>query len=401
MIKFAVMNGLFTQKGRIIITCNNRLCPYLQQELQEMGLVPDRSFPTGVELQGTLRDCIPLNLKLRTASQVLYSLKTFTAEHPDDIYEAVRKIAWEEMLGADGYFSVTSNVDHPSINNTMFTNLRVKDAVVDRMREKKGVRPASGASLHGLVIHLFWKHEHAEIFLDTSGDSIARHGYRKIPGKAPMLEALAFAAILATGWDRLSPFVNPMCGSGTLAIEAALLATRRYPGLFRENYSFMHLAGYDDGFYREAMEAIRAGVVQDTGVRIIASDISSRAIENAALNAQAAGVRRCIRFEVCDFAATPLPATEHGVLFLNPEYGERLGEEAELAETYARIGDFLKRECAGYTGFIFTGNPSLAKKIRLNPSRKYEFYNARIDCRLLKYELYEGTRRKDRKVSEL
>ena len=393
---FTAMNDLFTRKSRIIITCNSRLSPWLTQEMMELGIDIERSFLTGVEALGTLADCIPLNLRLRAASQILYSLDTFQAEHPDDVYEAVKKIAWEDILKDDGFFSVTSNVQHPTINNTMFTNLRVKDAIVDRIRDSKGTRPSSGSSAQGLVVHLFWKDGDAEIFIDSSGESLARHGYRKIPGKAPMLEALAFSTILATGWDRRSPFVNPMCGSGTLAIEAALLATNRYPGLFRNNYSFMHLRGYDDTLHQKSREEMEAAVNDQVDLQIIASDNSSGAIENASLNALAAGVRKKIRFEVCDFAATPIPATEKGVIFFNPEYGERLGEIPELTEKYARIGDYLKNKCQNYTGFVFSGNFDLVKKIRLNPARKIEFYNARIDCRLFRYELYSGSRRKDR-----
>ena len=211
-----------------------------------------------------------------------------------------------------------------------------------------------------------------------------------------MLEALAFSTVMATRWDKHAPFVNPMCGSGTIAIEAALIATNRYPGLYRSNYSFMYLAGYTEKMYTDCLEVVKNKIREVPGLQIIASDMSGRAIENAALNAEAAGVRDLIRFEICDFAETPLPETETGIIFFNPEYGERLGEVEELAETYSRMGDFLKQKCKGYTGYIFTGNLDLAKKIRLNPKRRIEFYNAKIDCRLLEYELYAGTRRTDK-----
>ena len=393
------MNDLFSRKERIIITCNNRLSPYLQQEIRDLGYSIVRAFATGVELNGSIADCIPLNLQLRSASQVLYSLKNFQADHPDDVYNAVKEIDWEDILKEDGYFSVTSNVQHPSVNNSLFTNLRVKDAIVDRMREKTGIRPATGSSSQALVIHLFWKDENAEVFIDTAGESIAKHGYRKIPGQAPMLEALAFSTVMATRWDKRSPFINPMCGSGTIAIEAALIATNRYPGLYRTNYSFMYLAGYEEKMYADCLEKVKNKITIVPGLQIVASDISGRAIENAALNAVAAGVRDLIRFEICDFADTPLPETESGIIFINPEYGERLGEAEELLETYSRIGDFLKQKCKGYTGYVFTGNLDLAKKIRLNPKKRIEFYNAKIDCRLLEYELYAGTRRTDKVVS--
>ena len=217
--------SLYTTKAPVTITCHKRLAPYLEQEVRELGFEIEEAFVTGVRVNASMNDCIKLNLNLRCASQVLYSLKQFTANNADDVYTNVVNIKWEELIPENGYFSVTSNVMNDTINNSMFANLRVKDAIVDRIRECTNKRPSTGAELTGTVIHLFWKNDHAELFADTSGDSLARHGYRKIPGRAPMLEALAAATIMATRWDRKSPFVNPMCGSGTVAIEAALIAT--------------------------------------------------------------------------------------------------------------------------------------------------------------------------------
>ncbi len=219
----------FNQSSRIIITCNKRLAPYLQQEVEDLGFFPERTFQTGVELQGTIKDCIKLSLNLRCGSQVLFSLKTFKASHAERLYENLVNYPWENILDPDGYFSVTSNVNNPSINNELFVNVKVKDAIVDRMRKQTGKRPNSGPELDKAVIHLYWKDNDAEIFLDTSGETLSKHGYRKIPGRAPMLEALAAGTVMASKWDRTSPFVNPMCGSGTLAIEAVLLATNRRP----------------------------------------------------------------------------------------------------------------------------------------------------------------------------
>jgi putative N6-adenine-specific DNA methylase len=180
----------FTTPSRIIITCHKWLSPALQTEVKELGFTVVRAFQTGVELQGTVADCIRLNLNLRCASQVMYSLKAFGCNDPDELYNNLLSVEWETLITPDGYFSVTSNVFHPSITTNLFANLRVKDAVVDRMREKTGQRPSTGSELSGAVVYLFWKHEEAEIFLDTSGETLAKHGYRKLPGKAPMLEAL-------------------------------------------------------------------------------------------------------------------------------------------------------------------------------------------------------------------
>ena len=385
--------NVFTTKAAIIITCHKRITPYLEQEVRELGFTIEDSFVTGVRLSGTVNDCIKLNLNLRCASQVLYSLKQFEARDADAIYNNLVDYPWETILPDSGYFSVTSNVSNETINNNLFANLRVKDAIVDRLREKTGKRPSSGSELTGAVFNLFWKNDHAEIFIDTSGNSLARHGYRKIPGLAPMLEALASATIYATRWNRVSPFVNPMCGSGTLAIEAALIATNRRPGLFRTNYAFMHLQGYDDAVYLKEDALLEEQIIDVPELRIIATDYSERAIENAKKNAIAAGVAKMIEFNVCDFADTEVPQDVPGIMFVNPEYGERLGQVQELEATYKRIGDFMKQRCRGYYGYVFTGNLELAKKTGLKASRRIEFYTSTIDCRLLEYELYAGSRK--------
>lgn len=389
------MTKLFTTNSRIIITCNKRLSPFLMQEVAELGFVAVRTFSTGVELQGSLNDCIRLNLNLRCASQVLYAIKEFAATNPGDVYRELSSIEWEKIIDQQGYFTVTSNVDHPSIRTSLFANVKVKDAIVDRMRDKTGGRPNSGPELDKTVVHLFWREELAEIFIDTSGETLAKHGYRKIPGKAPMLEALAAATLLATKWNRIAPFINPMCGSSTLAIEAALLATNRKPGLFRSNYAFMHIAGYDQGVYEHERQLLFSQIKELAALTIIATDISADAINISKINAATAGVEDCIQFAVGDFETTDVPVAAEGVVFFNPEYGDRLGVESELEETYARIGDFMKKKCKGYTGYIFTGNLELAKKIGLKAKRRIEFYTSKIDCRLLEYELYSGTRRTD------
>lgn len=389
----------FTTVSTIIITCHKRIAPYLEQEVKELGFAIDETFITGVKLTGTMNDCIKLNLNLRCASQVLYSLQKFPAGNPDAIYNQLKHIAWENILPNPGYFSVTSNVNNPTINNSMFANLRVKDAIVDRLRDKRGTRPSTGAELTGTVIHLFWKNEDAEIFIDTSGDSLARHGYRKIPGLAPMLEGLAAATIFATKWDRRSPFINPMCGSGTLAIEAALIATNRRPGLFRTNYAFMHVQGYDETVYAKEDALLEEQIIDVPNLKIMATDYNPKAIDNAKKNAVAAGVSKLIDFAVCDFAETNVPVNANGIMIINPEYGERLGDIKELEATYSRIGDFMKQKCGGYFGYIFTGNMELAKKIGLKANRRIEFYNSTIDCRLLEYELYSGSRRDPKEMN--
>jgi 23S rRNA G2445 N2-methylase RlmL len=382
----------FQTSSRIIITCKKRLAPFLKQEVEELGFVPVRIFTTGIELKGTMNDCIRLNLNLRCASQVLYSLEKFRATNPEEVYTRLLYYPWESIIPEDGYISVTSNVDNFTVNSDLFMNVKVKDAIADKIRRETSKRPNSGPDLDYTVINLYWKEEEAEIFIDTSGHTLAKHGYRKIPGKAPMLEALATATIMASKWDQKTPFVNPMCGSGTVAIEALLLATHRRPGLYRSNYSFMHVTGYDKVIYDEEYKKLEEQIIEVPGLKIVATDLSEDAIYVSKINAAEAGVEKLIEFAVCDFESTEMPA-DIGVIYFNPEYGERLGEVSELEETYARIGDFLKKKCQGYTGYIFTGNLDLAKKIGLRASRKVEFYTSQIDCRLLEYEMYMGSKR--------
>jgi putative N6-adenine-specific DNA methylase len=395
MFTFVSIMQIFSHNSKIIITCSNRLSPFLQQEIQELGFTPVRVFKTGVELKGTLADCIKLNLNLRCASQVLFSVKEFTAQNADDLYKTLLDFEWEDIIPAEGYFSITSNVDNDTINNSLYANVKVKDAIVDRFRDRTGLRPNSGPELDKTVIHLYWKESIAEIFIDTSGETLSKHGYRKIPGKAPMLEALAAATLLATKWDRKSAFINPMCGSSTLAIEAALIATNRRPGLFRSNYAFMHVQGFSQDMYQQQRQQLNEIILDLPGLIIIATDISEDAINISKINAGAAGVANLIEFATGDFETTRIPEDQAGIIYFNPEYGDRLGEADALQITYGRIGDFLKKKCKGYFGYIFTGNLELAKKIGLKPSRRIEFYTSKIDCRLFEYELYAGTKRTD------
>ena len=281
---------VFQNESKIIITCNKRLSTYLQQEVEALGFTIKRSFQTGVELEGTVNDCIPLNLNLRCASQILYSLKSFTAANPQQLYDELVQMEWENLIDFSGYFSITSNVNNEHIRTPLFANVKVKDAVVDRIKAIKGIRPNSGPELNKAVLHLYWQDDRAEIFADTSGETLAKHSYRKIPGKAPMLEALATSTIMATGWDRKSTFINPMCGSGTLAIEAALLATDKHPGLFRMNYAFMHLMGYDEQVFFTERRKLKDKAQKETGFKIIATDLSDDAVDIARKNAKTAGV---------------------------------------------------------------------------------------------------------------
>jgi putative N6-adenine-specific DNA methylase len=345
-----------------------------------------------VETEGTMMDTLRLNLLIRTGQRILFLVDSFNAKTPDELYKRISRTGWEDYISENGYFSVTSSVQNPTIKDSRYPNVKCKDAVVDRIKEKRGRRPDTGPERDKVVIHLYWRNHQCQVFLDTSGEPLSRRGYRMIPLKAPMQETLSAAVVLATGWSGGSNFINPMCGSGTLAIEAALIALGRAPGLLRNNYGFMHLKGFDDSSWKALRRKIRAEAKDQLNGRIIATDISQQAVEAAKKNAMTAGVDRFIEFGVCDFSQTPVPANG-GVVVLNPEYGERMGEIESLKETYRKIGDFFKKKCQGYKGYIFTGNLDLAKKVGLRTDRRITFFNGPIECRLLEYDLYEGSRK--------
>jgi 23S rRNA G2445 N2-methylase RlmL len=384
---------LWGKKSCIVITCAKGVSPFLKQEILSVGFPALSAGMAEVETEGTMEDTQRLNLLIRTGQRVLYLLESFSARTPEDLYKRVSRISWEDYIPEDSYFSVTSSVHNPTIKDSRFANVKCKDAIVDRIKEKRGRRPDTGPERDKIVVHLYWKGNICQVFLDTSGEPLSRRGYRMIPLKAPMQETLAAAVVLATGWTGDGNLINPMCGSGTLAIEAALIALERAPGLLRSNYGFMHLRGFDEPSWKILRRKIRAEAKDRLSGRIIATDISQQAVEAAKKNAMTAGVDRFIEFGVCDFSETPIPNGE-GAVILNPEYGERLGEGVELKEIYIRIGDFFKKKCQRYRGYVFTGNLDLSKKIGLKTSRRILFYNGPIECRLLEYDLYEGSRKR-------
>ena len=388
----ASMSSVFPYKSSIVITCFPRQSAWLAREVEALGYEVVHTNVSEVEINGYMDDCLRLNMYLRTAGRVLFQLQRFRARDAKELYKRIKSIPWENYLHIDGYFSVTSYVRNEHITDDRFANVRVKDAIADRLVEKTGKRPDSGPGRDHAVVHLYWKEDKVRLYFDTSGNTISKHGYRLHPFKAPMIESLAASTIIAGEWDRESPFVNPMCGSGTLAIEAAMMAINKAPGLLRENFGFMHIKGYDQESWEGYQRLAGLQVKEEIDFKIIASDISGEALRAARANAKTAGVDHLIEFYRCDFRETPIPQ-ENGVVMINPEYGERLGADKDLEAIYKAIGDFFKQKCKGYRGLVFTGNLELAKHIGLRTKRRIEFLNAKIDSRLLTYELYEGSRK--------
>lgn len=393
------MENLFQITTDIFIACPKRVAGYLRQEIETLGYPIKQETIAGIYVEGTMDDCIRLNMALRCAYRVLFFIKKFRATNANELYKEIRKIEWENILLKDGYFTVESYSNNETINDTRFTSLRTKDAIADRFVELYRKRPDSGSEKNAASVYIHWDEEEVTVYVDTSGETLAKHGYRKMPHKAPMIEGLAAANIMATQWDKTTTFVNPMCGSGTLAIEAALMASNRAPGLLRDNYAFMHLVGYEKDFFVQEKSKLRKNIDDNISIKIIASDINETAVNAARHNAGEAGVQHLIDFQICDFKETLIEGTG-GVVILNPEYGLRLGDEEELEEVYKSMGDFFKQKCKGFNCFVFTGNMYLAKKIGLKASRRIEFYNGTIDCRLLRFEMYDGSKRLPKVITE-
>ena len=395
----------------IIISCAKELSRWTEKEVCDMGYHPIEVTENTVVVRGAFRDVMRLNLRLRTAHRVLVPLYRRECRNIRELYEMARSIDWENQLEADGYFSVSSVVHNYTIRDTRLPSLYTKDAIADRMREKCQRRPDSGGLNIGASVFVYWEKNEAIIYLDTSGEPLSKRGYRKIPGSAPMQETLAAACIMAMHWDGKTPFLSPMCGSGTPAIEAAMIAANKAPGSLKGHFAFQSLKGYTrilpgekapriaprqyagatpEQLWKEMILEAKEQESYENMPEIIATDISPEAIENAHSNAISAGVADCIKFKACDFADTPI-SEQKGCIFFNPEYGIRLGTFEELAPVYERIGKFLNEKCRGWTGALITGNPDLARLVDLYYKTRVPFYNGPIDCRLF---LYYGCEKK-------
>lgn len=375
-------------------TCAPGLTRWLTQEIRALGYEVESSDHTGVELRGRMVDAMRLCLRLRTAYHILQRFGDVHAKDPDALYEGASGLPWERVIPEDGYVSVVSSVPKDFPHNSMFINTRLKDAIVDRIKRLKGRRPDSGSQTDKAVVHLHLNDERCRISLDISGRKLSDRGYRKIPGKAPMRESIAAAILIEADYDGTRPLIVPMCGSGTIAIEAALMASGRAPGLLRTNFGVQHLKTFDEKVWSDERHAARKASSKSSPAPIIVSDNDPEMVEAARKNAVTAGVDHLLDFHVCDFADTPMPdsSEEPGTIILHGEYGERLGNPEQLEATYRRMGDFLKQECGGWDAYVFTSK-ELAGSIGLKTSARIPFEHGNMDCRLLRYQVYAGTKR--------
>jgi 23S rRNA (guanine2445-N2)-methyltransferase / 23S rRNA (guanine2069-N7)-methyltransferase len=328
----------------------------------------------------------------------LLPIAQFPAPSPERLYAGVKAIRWSDHLKADGTLAVEFNSVRSFITHTQFGAQKAKDAICDQFRSVHGERPSVDLRTPDLRINIYVNNNEAIVSLDLSGDSLHRRGYRSEDSGAPLKETLAAAMLRMARWHERAPqgaaFVDPMCGSGTLPIEAAWIARKRAPGILRDYFGFLGWLHHDAALWKRLREEALAQELKQDVAPIFASDQDSAAISIAKENARSAGVLSSIRFERRDMsAAMPPEGAESGVFMVNPPYGERLGEEEELRGLYKKIGDTMKQRFQGWDGYVITSNPELAKCIGLKASRRFVVFNGALECRLLKFEMYSGTRR--------
>jgi putative N6-adenine-specific DNA methylase len=331
------------------------------------------------------------NLWLRTAVRVLWPILNVSVSSPDDLYEAVRSVDWARYLTADHTIAVDCNVRDSQITHSHYAALRTKDAICDQFLERTGRRPSVDVAepMVGLNLHIY--RDEAVLSLDSSGESLHKRGYRPIQTKAPLNEALAAALILFSGWTIDTAFADPLCGSGTLPIEATWMAIGRPPGLTRRRFGFQGWMDFDIDLWTELRDLARQSIRKELIAPIVGSDLRRDAMGLAVRNARAAGVGHLVQFAVRNLHEFRPPAPT-GTIVCNPPYGERLGTEAELKGLYSTLGEVLHERCRGWQAFVFTGNLSLAAHLvpphaGRAPVERRPLFNGRIPCQLLHFDL--------------
>jgi 23S rRNA (guanine2445-N2)-methyltransferase / 23S rRNA (guanine2069-N7)-methyltransferase len=366
------------------------------EELATCGIVAPKVERGGVGCSGTLEQAYRACLWSRVANRVLLTVAEFPALTPEALYDGVRTVDWGEHLTADGTLAVACTSTRSAITHTQYAALKVKDAVVDQFRERTGRRPSVDVAAPDVQLNLHLDRDVASVAIDLSGDSLHRRGYRGAQGAAPLKENLAAALLLRAGWAKLVAghdgelgFVDPMCGSGSLAIEAALIAADVAPGLLRNEFGFLRWRGHDEslwqGLLTEAAERRAAARIDHVVLR--AYDRDSAAVRATLENAQRAGFAKHVHAERCDLEHLPAPPAARGLLAVNPPYGERLGEGDALQGLYALLGDKLRELYVGWQAAVLTGNPPLGRELRIKAKRTHTMYNGPIECRLLRFDV--------------
>jgi putative N6-adenine-specific DNA methylase len=358
----------------------------LADELRALGAADVEPGRGGVRFAGDKALLYQANLWLRTAVRVLQPILEADVSSPDDLYDAVRSRDWSQYLTPEHTLAVDCNVRDSRITHSKYAALRTKDAICDQFVERVGKRPSVDVDEPMVGLNLHIHKDHAVLSLESSGESLHKRGYRPIQTRAPLNEALAAALVLLTGWRGDRPFADPMCGSGTLPIEAAWISLLRPPGLTRKRFGFQGWMDFDRELWNSLRDEARRCVGRALPAPILASDVRGDAVSFAIDNARAAGIGHLLRFEKRDVREFRPPEGPPGVLLCNPPYGERLGDEKSLRGLYQALGEVFRERCGGWQVYVFAGNRRLAEAIGLEPTEQVPLFNGKIPCRLLKLE---------------
>lgn len=362
----------------------------LAQEVKALGGTDVRPVKRAVECRGDQEFLYRANYCLRTALRILTPIRRFKARHDNTLYRQAQKIRWDHYFGLEDTFAVDATVHSPYIRHSKYAALRVKDAIVDQFRRHNDQRPDVNVLSPSLRIHLHIRNEHCTLALDSSGDALYKRGYRIDTLEAPINEALAAGLIILSGWQRDCAFIDPMCGSGTIPIEAALYAYNLPPQIVRKEFGFMKWRDFDSDLWRDVKEKALNNKT-DFSFPIFGFDKDFQAIRISRHNALAAHLEGKIEFTRKIFEKLK-PPVEKGLILMNPPYDQRLGED-DISTLYKGIGDQLKQTFQGYAAWIISSNFDALKKVGLRPSRKITLFNGPLECKFQKYELYQGSRK--------
>lgn len=371
--------------------------PVLAEELSALGAVGMAPITRGVTFKGGTALLYRACLHCRTALRILMPVARFTLKHPRGLYEMARKIDWSPYLTPKTTFAVDAVAKSRFYNHTNYPALLVKDAVVDWFREKGRLRPDVNPDKPDVLLHVHVSEESCTLSLDASGESLHRRGYHLEQGPAPLNEVLAAGMLLIAGWKGEGLFLDPMCGSGTLSAEAALIAMDKAPGLTRASFGFTGWPLFDAALYKKVRAEAEARIKPKGGWRIIAADVSAKAVEITRNNLARAGVKEGVETLHTPFEALK-PPEGGGLMIMNPPYGERMNKE-HLNAFYKSVGDTLKKKYAGYTAWILSANKEALKNIGLRYSSHAQLFNGALECHFQRYALYAGSvKQKHRKA---
>ncbi len=383
----------FTSSTRfnMVATTQQFLEPVLADELRKLGAEDIFKHNRAVSFYGNLETLYKANLCTRTALKILIPFKKFNARNEYDLYDEVKKIEWENYLDVDGTLAIHTSLSTDFFNHSQFVSQKAKDAIVDRFRDKFGRRPSVDTEKPHLSIAIHIVRDEITISFDSTAESLHRRGYRTEQTLAPINEVTAAGMVMLTEWDGKGAFIDPMCGSGTILIEAALYARNIAPGLFRKHFGFMHWKGFDAALWQKLVDDAKSRITE-TDTVFMGSDKTFKAIEIARANIERAGLDEDIRVSNKRFDEVKPPQGVNGLVIMNPPYGERLPID-EIGNFYKEIGDKLKQDFQGYTAWIISSNIGALKRVGLAASQRLTLFNGPLECKYYKFELYKGSKR--------